>query len=214
MSDSLSGHHAVINKIFWPRLEQRKSEVEVTIGGRSGGGAVGWVGGDLSVLGQSWRCTELPASRGGSGGGSYSSTHRAMSRESDPQAPTRSGIRWPAGGASNARLNLSLSSAGKNLSLQFPLLLLLLLAPQPPVLFADTAGPSPGRWPPGRPRRSEVLRRGPAPSPPSPLQRAPLPLSARCAEERGVAFLGLGLPGQLQGCGGGSGLPGVSHAGD
>ncbi|CAO2597715.1 hypothetical protein LEMLEM_LOCUS9111 [Lemmus lemmus] len=31
-----------------------------------------------------------------------------MSRESDPGAPTHPGIRWPAGGALNARLNLSL----------------------------------------------------------------------------------------------------------
>lgn len=56
----LSSHHAVINKTSWLRLEQRKLAVgrsEVTTGGRSGGGAVRWVGGDLPVLGQCWSCT-------------------------------------------------------------------------------------------------------------------------------------------------------------
>lgn len=71
VSDSLSSHHAVINKMSWLRLEQRKLAVglsEVTTRGRSGGGAVGWVGGDPPVLGQCWsntrrasrwRCTSI-----------------------------------------------------------------------------------------------------------------------------------------------------------
>lgn len=71
VSDGLSGHHAVIIKTSWLRLEQRKLAVglsEVTTRGRSGGGAEGWVGGDPPVLGQCWsntrrasrwRCTSI-----------------------------------------------------------------------------------------------------------------------------------------------------------
>ena len=80
------------------------------------------------------------------------------------------------------------SSAGRSLSLQFPLLLLLLLLP-PPVLLTDPGVLSPGRQPFSNahvdPESCAVDLLGPSLS--SPFQEAPLPLSARGTGSEGLS---------------------------
>lgn len=100
------GHHVVINTSL--RLEQRKSAVCRPVGGDNWREEWGWsrgMGGRAPA--SAGAVLELhPRSQRASVGVAHPSTPRVMSRESDPSgAPTCPGIRWPTGGALNARLN-------------------------------------------------------------------------------------------------------------